>query len=285
MKIALLTCKELPNLTKSDQLLIPELAKYNHHATAEIWDDDQINWNDFDLLIFRNTWDYFEKQTQFDIWLQQIEKSKIKTLNALSIINQNKHKFYLRDLQQQGITIIPTIFIPKTNQLQLDQLVPKHWTKAVIKPAYSAGSFLTQVFDIQNINIINQEYQPIAAQKDLLLQEFMPQIQSEGETSFVFFDKQFSHAVNKKPVEGDFRIQSQFGGKYSLVAPSKKLIEKAQNIVNTFKDKLLYARVDGIIINDELFLMEVECLEPDLYFDLKPGATQAFVAAIEKLIK
>ncbi len=285
MKIALLTCKELPNLTKSDQLLIPELAKYNHHATAEIWDDDQINWNDFDLLIFRNTWDYFEKQTQFDIWLQQIEKSKIKTLNALSIINQNKHKFYLRDLQQQGITIIPTIFIPKTNQLQLDQLVPKHWTKAVIKPAYSAGSFLTQVFDIQNINIINQEYQPIAAQKDLLLQEFMPQIQSEGETSFVFFDKQFSHAVNKKPVEGDFRIQSQFGGKYSLVAPSKKLIEKAQNIVNSFKDKLLYARVDGIIINDELFLMEVECLEPDLYFDLKPGATQAFVAAIEKLIK
>ena len=284
MKIALLTCKDLPNLTLSDQLLIPELAKYNHQATAVIWDDDQINWNDFDLLIFRNTWDYFEKQTQFDNWLQQIEKAKIKTLNALAVINQNKHKFYLQDLQQKGIAIIPTVFIPKTNQLDLQQIVPKHWKKAVIKPAYSAGSYLTKVFDIQDIDPINQEYQPIAAQKDLLLQEFIPEIQTEGETSFVFFDKQFSHAVNKKPVAGDFRIQSQFGGQYSLAQPTKMLIEKAQKVVDSFDEDLLYARVDGIIINNKLFLMEIECLEPDLYFSLKPGSTEVFVKAILKLI-
>jgi hypothetical protein len=46
-----------------------------------------------------------------------------------------------------------------------------------------------------------------------------------GETSFIFFLIKFSHAVNKKPAEGDFRIQVQFGGQYTN---PKELIEQAQ---------------------------------------------------------
>jgi glutathione synthase/RimK-type ligase-like ATP-grasp enzyme len=120
----------------------------------------------------------------------------------------------------------------------------------------------------------------IAAEKELLLQEFIPEIQSLGETSFIFFNKKFSHAVNKKPVEGDFRIQVQFGGKYTLVEPNSNLITQAQKIVNRFADDLLYARVDGIIIDNQLHLMEVECIEPDLYLNLSDGATERFTQAI-----
>jgi hypothetical protein len=49
----------------------------------------------FWLFGFRNTWDYFEKENEFNLWLDQIEKLGIKTLNPI-IIKQNKHKFYLR---------------------------------------------------------------------------------------------------------------------------------------------------------------------------------------------
>lgn len=90
--------------------------------------------------------------------------------------------------------------------------------------------------------------------------------------------------MNKKPVEGDFRVQSQFGGKYTLVQPHFELIEKAQKIVNQFNSELLYARVDGIIIENELHLMEIECIEPDLYFDLSDGSHQRFVQSIVELI-
>ncbi|WP_298224710.1 hypothetical protein [Flavobacterium sp.] len=285
MKIALLTCERLPDLTANDQLLIPELAKHNIISQAAIWSDKTINWSDFNCLIFRNTWDYYEKETEFNTWLDHIEKLGIKTLNALEIVKQNKHKFYLRNFQQQGIPILPTVFIEKTNDLNLIQIIPAHWTKAVIKPAFSAGSYLTEVFEVSDIEKINATYQPIAADKDLLLQQFMPEIETEGETSFVFFNKKFSHAVNKKPAKGDFRIQVQFGGQYTAVEPNASLIEQAQKIVNTFSNALLYARVDGIIINNQLQLMEIECIEPDLYFHYSEGALKRFVDSILELIK
>lgn len=86
-------------------------------------------------------------------------------------------------------------------------------------------------------------------------------------------------------MDGDFRVQSQFGGKYILIEASLALIEKAQKIVNTFHNELLYARVDGIVIENELHLMEIECIEPDLYFDLSEGSPQRFVESILELIK
>ncbi|MFV8389680.1 ATP-grasp domain-containing protein [Flavobacterium sp. LB1P71] len=284
MRIAILTCEKLPDLTPEDQKIIPALAKHNMQAKAVIWSDKTINWNDFDYLIFRNTWDYFEKETEFNLWLSQIEKSGIKTLNPIEVIKQNIHKFYLREMEKQGIKILPTVFIDKTDNLNLAERIPPHWKKAVIKPAFSAGSYLTEVFELSDIPKINEQYKTIASEKELLLQEFMPQIQTLGETSFIFFNKKFSHCVNKKPVEGDFRVQSQFGGKYHLVQPSQELIKKAQKIVHTFQDNLLYARVDGIVIDDDLYLMEMECIEPDLYFNLSDYSLDRFVAAIVELI-
>lgn len=188
-------------------------------------------------------------------------------------------------MEKQGILILSTVFIDKTNTLNLAELIPSHWEKAVIKPAFSAGSYLTEVFEVSDIPKTNEQYKTIASEKELLLQEFMPQIQTLGETSFIFFNKKFSHAVNKKPVDGDFRVQSLFGGKYNLVQPSPELIEKALKIVHTFQDDLLYARVDGIVIGDDLYLMEIECIEPDLYFNLSEGSLERFVAAIVELIQ
>ena len=285
MNIALLTCEKLPALTIADQGLIPELAKHAIHAKAVIWNDKNIDWTSFDYLIFRNTWDYFEKETEFNLWLNQLEKLGIKTLNPIEIIQQNKHKFYLKELEKKGILIIPTVFIDKTNHLNLSEIIPSHWKKAVIKPAFSGGAYLTTVFEISEIESITDQYRVIAPEKELLLQEFIPEIQTLGETSFIFFNKRFSHCINKKPVEGDFRVQVQFGGKYTSIQPSPSLIEKAQKVVATFEGNLLYARVDGIVTEEELYLMEIECIEPDLYFEFCPGSIQSFVASILELIK
>lgn len=285
IKVALLACEKFPHLTPSDQLLIPALAKHNIQAKAEIWDNPTVDWTTYDYLIFRNTWDYYEKEKEFNLWLDQLEKLGIKTLNSIKIIKENKHKFYLKDLQEQGINIIPTLFQENTNSLDLKAIIPNNWKKIVIKPAFSAGSYLTTLFDSSDIENINSKYTPIASEKELLIQEFIPEITSLGETSFIFFNKEFSHCVNKKPAENDFRIQVQYGGKYTLVAPSKELVQQAQEIVNQFPEPLLYARVDGIVKNNTIHLMEVECIEPDLYFALAPEALDRFVAAVLELIE
>jgi len=284
MKIALLTCDKLADLLPSDQLLIPELAKQGVFAKAEIWDDESVNWLEYDYLIFRNTWDYFEKEVKFNKWLSKIEKLGIPTLNSIAIIQENKHKFYLREMENKGFKIIPTIFIDKTANLNLLSLIPHDWQMAVIKPAFSGGAYQTLVFKHEETDEINNKYKSIASEKDLLLQKFMPEINTIGETSFIFFDKIFSHCVIKKPAAGDFRVQVQFGGNYAAVIPEIIALETAQQIVDQFSGDLLYARVDGIIINGELHLMEVECIEPDLYFTFGEGSLQRFVSSILQLI-
>lgn len=285
MKIGILTCARLPKLLESDQQLIPLFAKENIVAKAVIWDDESIDWVEFDYLIFRNTWDYYQKEMAFNLWLNKIESLGIKTLNPISVIQKNKHKFYLKELEREGISILPTIFLEKNSNQNLIHLIPKEWKKIVIKPAFSAGSYLTKLIDRSEIESIQTEFKEHFETKDFLLQEFRPEIKELGETSLIFFNGKFSHAVNKKPIKNDFRVQIQYGGKYTLIQPNDDLLLQAELILSKIQEKLLYARVDGIVIENKLHLMEVELIEPDLYFDLADGARERFVEAFLKVVR
>ena len=283
MKIALLTCRDWPGVYEKEQKLALEISK-DLDVKVEIWNDPSVDWASFDCLIFRTVWDYFEYPKEFAAWLDKIESLNIRTLNPLSIIQRNQHKFYLKDLQNQGIDIIPTLFIAKNTGLDLSILKEKNWEKAVIKPAISAGSYMTTLFSQDEIPTIEAEYTPIALERDLLIQPFMPEIQEMGEISILFFRGQYSHAVLKKPKKDDFRIQSQFGGQYQSFTPESSIIKTAENIVKTFGGELLYARVDGILKEGKFLLMEIELIEPDLYFDYAPEAKKNYLKALESMV-
>lgn len=282
MKVGILTCARLPELLESDQKLIPLFAKENISAKAVVWDDETVDWTEFDYLIFRNTWDYYQKEITFNSWLNKINSLGIKSLNPIPVIQKNKHKFYLKDLEKDGISILPTIFLEKNSTLNLQNLIPDGWKKIVIKPAFSAGSYLTKLIDRSELESIQIEFKEHFEIKDFLLQEFRPEIKELGETSFIFFNGKFSHAVNKKPVEDDFRVQIQYGGKYTLIQPKEELVLQAELVLSKIPEKLLYARVDGIVIKNKLHLMEIELIEPDLYFDLAEGARERFIASFLK---
>ncbi len=283
MKIALLTCQNWPNAKEKEQVLAKEInPKIGVDVT--VWNDASVNWAAYDCLIFRSIWDYFEFPTEFNDWLNDIDRLNIKTLNPLSVIRQNQHKFYLQTLQNQGFDIIPTIFIEKNTDFNQDILKQNGWSKAVIKPAISAGSYLTTLFGIDEIEAVAAEYTPIAAERDLLLQPFMPEIQTQGEISMLFYGGQYSHAILKKPVQNDFRVQVQFGGVATPYQPSKDVIETAEKIIATFGQNLLYARVDGIMSGGRFLLMEVELIEPDLFFDYHPEAKKRYLTALERMI-
>ncbi len=280
VKLGLLTCQRLENLTEADQKIQSMLIAKGIQTDALVWDDATIDWKKYDLLIFRSTWDYYEKEDAFMLWLDYIAKLNIPTLNTIDTVKQNIHKFYLRDLEGKGVKIIPTIFIDKGSAFSLKELQPLEWAKAVIKPAFSAGSYLTEIVTPDNIVALNERYKAIGLEKDLLFQKFMPEIQSLGETSLLFFNRKFSHAVCKLPKVGDFRVQSQYGGNYSPAEVSDNIMSQVMKIVNIVKGDLLFARVDGIIIEEEFYLMEIELIEPDLYLEHHPEASEKFVNAI-----
>ena len=100
----------------------------------------------------------------------------------------------------------------------------------------------------------------------MMVQPFLPAIQTEGELSFIFIDGEFSHALKKSAAKGDYRIQSSYGGTEAAIVPSKSDLEQAIRVLSSVDDELLYARVDMLRADDgELYLMELEAIEPYLY--------------------
>ena len=102
----------------------------------------------------------------------------------------------------------------------------------------------------------------------------------EGEWSFVFIGGAYSHAVLKRPAEGDFRVQSDWGGMSALATPPPGLIEQAAAVLDAVRDPWLYARVDGVVRDGQLLLMELEMTEPTLFLGLCERAAAQFAEAI-----
>jgi glutathione synthase/RimK-type ligase-like ATP-grasp enzyme len=277
-KIAFATYSELPYLTDNDKLLIPYFEEYGYKVTPEIWDNPSIDWQQYDLVLIRSTWDYYLKPEKFKTWVSQFIDAKTKLLNAPEIILKNSHKFYLKELKEQGINIIPTIF--SSDNINLEDL--KKWKKVVIKPAVSAGSHETEVFETETLTseILDSKIK----KGDWLIQPFLNEIQKAGEISMIFFNGNFSHAIQKVPKVGDFRVQKQFGAKYLKFEPSKELLLKAKNIVEISGKESNYARVDGVITQNGFLLMEIEMIEPDLFFDIYPDAAHIFCKEIVALL-
>ena len=279
MKIAILTCEKCPDLAPRDLHLLPLLAQRNVQADVVIWSDPLVDWQAYDGLLFRSVWDYHLRAGAFNNWLSRIEQLQIKTLNPVAIIRQNQHKFYLRYLQSKGVEIIPTVFIDRTDRLDLSVINALNWQQAVIKPAVSASSYLTTLFAGKDWQKLQTEYSPVAKQRDLLLQPYMPEIIETGELSLVFFNRTYSHAVIKRAPQGDFRVQAELGGRHEVYKPQASVIETAENILSLIEGPMLYARVDGLLKHGRFLLMELEMLEPDLYFDAHSEASARYIDA------
>ena len=195
-----------------------------------------------------------------------------------------KPKHYTSTLSSEAVNESQWIFLEKNSSSNVDDLIPESWENMVIKPAFSAGSYLTKLINRREFVSIQEEFKDHFTTKDFLIQEFQPQINELGETSFIFFNGKFSHAVNKKPIENDFRVQIQYGGKYTLIQPNQDILHQAELVLSKIPEQLLYARVDGIVIDNKLHLMEIELIEPDLYFDLADGARERFVESFLKVL-
>ena len=285
MKIGLVTCKKVASLLESEQALIPLFRKKNIHAEPMVWNDPRVDWRSYDYLIIRSIWDYHLYPEEFSNWLTRIEDLGIKMLNNSKIIKLNQHKFYLKKLEEKGVDIVPTLFLEKSETLDLSPLIALNWEQAVIKPAISASAFLTEKFETPQAAEIEKKYKKWSAEREFLVQKFMPEVRTFGELSIIFFNRKYSHTVLKTASKSEFRVQSEYGGTTRLYEPEPKILAEAAGILSHFQGDMLYARVDGLIRNGRFVLMEIELVEPHLFFECYPGAIERFVDATLELIE
>ena len=281
-RLAVLTSLNMPNLMPYDNEVIGLLnATGDIHATPIIWETEAERLKEFDVAIFRTTWGYHEKAEQFSDFLNYLEEIEIPTFNPMHIIKANFHKFYLKELSESGIEIIPTEFIAKGSEQKIDEIISKNsWEKFIIKPAVSAGSYRTHLFSSEQIEDATGVYESMHTTDDLMIQKYLPEVETMGEFSTIFFSNGCRYTINKIPQAGDYRVQFTYGGKYNAIEPNEIINKTSEKIASLFLNDCLYVRVDGLFSEGKFLLMEVEMLEPDLYLNIYPKAIPEFVKSI-----
>lgn len=277
-RIAFATSQELEYLTDSDRLAAMALRNQGAQVLPAVWTDESVRWKTFDQIVIRSPWDYFAHQERFRRWLDRLDASGIPVENPVPILRWNLDKTYLRQL---GVPLVPTEWVEQGGALDLPAILARRgWSRAVIKPTISAGGHEARVVTHDDAARLGDEFQGVLARCGIMVQPFLEQITAEGELSFIFFRKAFSHAVLKRPQGGEFRVQPEFGGTAEPFDPAPELVAQAERAVAAVRGDLLYARVDGVLVDGELQLMELEALEPDLYLGHSPGAPERFARAV-----
>jgi glutathione synthase/RimK-type ligase-like ATP-grasp enzyme len=146
----------------------------------------------------------------------------------------------------------------------------------VVKPQVSAGSYRTE-------RVLRGD--PLPTITDAMIQPFLPSIQTEGEYSLFHVDGAFTHAIVKRPTGGDFRIQPQFGGRNEPWQPDREALTVAEAALTAAAEPPLYARIDLVRRPDgRLALIELEAIEPDLYFDHCAGVLDVLAEGVRRAL-
>ncbi len=279
-RLALLTYPAVPELTSDDQLLLGPLKAAGFDPVPVVWSDVRPSSIEADLVVIRSTWDYHLDPERFLEWLTEFELTGKNLFNSTSTIRWNMRKDYLFRLEASGVSIPRTVHF---SEWRPELLTSMTGIPVVVKPVVSAGAFNTHRLLHWTIDTVEPLVSPLFEQGAVLVQEYMPEIETDGEWSFIFLDRHFSHAVTKIAAPLDFRVQEEHGGTLTVRPPDPKILEQVRSILATVPDELLYARVDGVVRSGRFFLMELELFEPSLYLSFEPRAAEDFAASLIRL--
>jgi len=197
------------------------------------------------------------------------------------VLRWSMEKTYLRDLEQAGVPVVPTVWLPKGSGPDIDALMAERgWPEAVVKPVISAAANRTWRVSRATAPEARAQLAESLELGDVMVQPFVPEIQTRGEWSLMFIDGDFSHAVRKLPSAGDFRVQRVFGGESITDDPDSDVLRAARRVLDAAPSPWLYARVDGIETAAGFLLLELEMLEPSLYFSHAPAGSARFADSV-----
>ena len=283
MNIAFATSEEYRGLTEDDHRAVAALAERGATVTATVWNDPSVEWSSFDCVIVRSTWDYHRHVDRFRAWTGSLEQAGAQLWNPPALLRWNMEKTYLRDLALAGIPTVPTAWLARGSDADIGALLEERgWHEAVVKPVISAAANRTHRVGRARATGAHSEIAASLEIGDVMVQPFMSEIQTRGEWSLIFLDGEFSHSVRKTPMSGDFRVQAHLGGDALTEAAGADVVAAARRALDTVESPWLYARVDGIETANGFVLVELEMLEPSLYFLHTDSGAGRFADAIIK---
>lgn len=279
MSAALVTASTLSRPDPDLALLAEAFRLRGVEASIVVWDDPTVRWGDFELAVVRSTWDYLEKLARFTAWIDATARVT-RLVNPAEMLRWNLHKRYLLALEDAGVAVVPTQFVPADSDPDWGALFAR-FGDIVLKPAISAGSFATVRIEAGNsasarAHLARHRARGLA-NGDFLVQPMLRAVLEKGESNLVLFGGEFSHAVRKGVRwEGDAEQARE------RIEPADDELAAAGRVIAALQVLGLgvpaYARIDLARGPDcAPLLMEAELLEPALFLDRAPCAASRLV--------
>jgi len=268
-------------LLHEERLLADALESRGLRTQRVAWSRQGFSWSRTRAAVFRSTWDYFDRFAAFSAWLDEVSQMT-RLFNAPELLRWNLDKHYLRDLAARGVRLPPTHFIEPGDAGSLAaHCAACGLRQAILKPAVSGAARHTYRLEESTIRHHEIIFRELNRSEAMLLQPFLESVLTEGELSFIVIGGRCTHAVRKIAQPGDFRVQDDHGGTVHPHPLSPEEIAFAEHAVAACPAPPLYARVDAVRDHEgALSLMELEVVEPELFFRFHPPAADALAAAL-----
>ncbi len=284
-------------LEEDDVPLIAAFAQVGITAEPVVWDQPGVVWGDYDLVVVRSTWDYSDRRDEFIAWANSVPR----LLNAATVLKWNTDKHYLKELAEQGVRTIDTLWLDPEKHLTSQAIHTRlpAFGDYVIKPTISAGAQDTIRYRESSAqargDAILHVRDLLRDGRNVMVQRYFTRVDTDGETCLVYIAGEFSHAVRKDPMlqRDATRTKGQYQREVmnATTATSEQIklaehtMDKAAELLGISRSDLLYARVDMLPGDDDVpHLLELELTEPVLYFSKTPRSIDRFVSEVQRRI-
>lgn len=287
-RLAMATHRDWPALCPDDAPLVPLLRDRGIEATPVCWDDPDADWQKYDAVLIRSVWDYYLRFDEFMAWFDLLDRLRVPCWNPSPLCRWNARKTYLRDMAAQGVRIVPTHWVSRRERIDLRRLMEeRRWNEVVIKPVVSAAGDRTHRIPLTEVTNGQRILDQISPHNEIMIQPFVKDVLDAGEWSLIYLGGRYSHAVLKRPAQGEFRVQEEHGGETRAMTPPITLIRSVDEIAQQIPFDWLYARIDGFEDQQtgEFILAELEALEPLLFLSYADHSHERFADAIAEMMR
>jgi len=285
-RCAYLTMEQTDGWSIDADLGFPPLEALGWHIDAVRWRSEAPDWNRYDAVYIGVPWDYPDDPQRFLDLLATIDASGAILVNPLALVHWSLAKTYLRDLEQGGAGIVPSLWYERMQSGLLEQAFEAHDTdRIIVKPVVSTNATHTFLLTREMARDLADTLQATFGSRPFVIQPFIENIQREGEFSLFYFNRELSHSTLKIPKRGDFRVQEEHGAEVLAVEAEPALIEAGERAMQLVMPMPAYARADFVRGPDGRFLvMELELIEPSMYLRMDPQAPRRFAAAFDAYV-
>jgi glutathione synthase/RimK-type ligase-like ATP-grasp enzyme len=253
-----------------------------------VWWDPGVEWDRYDLVVIRSTWDYVPRLTEYRRWLRAVDR--LGTLrNPAPLVEWNIDKRYLSELGAAGVPVIPTRIAGSEEELASVLAEPE---EHVVKPVVSAGSADTGRFAPGDPGAMALGRRVLSRGVPVMVQPSVQSVATDGEISAVLFGGTVSHSFRRGPVlalgggahlenhEEDVAAEELSAGQEQVARLAIGAVGRIAVDRLGVGTPLLYARIDLVRDDDGRdMVLEVELNEPSFFLTVDDRAADRFVSA------